>query len=307
MIKNYSFHRVEKCNMCASKTFRIIGKRLNNPQGFFPQKKTGISVTIKKCNHCNLIFSDPQPIPESLSNHYGVLPEHYWKEEYFVVNDNYFKTEIDWLKKIKTIEPGMKSLDIGAGIGKQMISLKNIGFDAHGIEPSSEFRERALNKMGVPQDKLQLASIEDAMFDEKSFDFISFGVVLEHIYNPHEALKKAISWLKDDGIIHLEVPNSNWLIGKLINFSYHIRGLDYVGNLSPMHTPYHLHEFDLKSFQENGKINGFDVFDYKYFVCQTYMPPVLDHLTRFWMKTFKNQGMQLSVMLKKSFDAQYSK
>jgi len=54
-----------------------------------------------------------------------------------------------------------------------------------------------------------------------------------------------MSWLKTDGIMHIEVPSSDWLIARLLNFYYKIRGLDYVTNISPMHEPFHLYEFAL--------------------------------------------------------------
>ena len=40
-------------------------------------------------------------------------------------------------------------LDIGAGIGKQMIALAKVGFATYGLEPSEPFYHRAIEKMGV--------------------------------------------------------------------------------------------------------------------------------------------------------------
>ena len=36
-------------------------------------------MSVKQCRDCDLIFSDPQPIPENLSDHYDLPPEEYWK------------------------------------------------------------------------------------------------------------------------------------------------------------------------------------------------------------------------------------
>ena len=35
-------------------------------------------------------------------------------------------------------------------------------------------------------------------------------------------------------------------------------GTNYVTNLNPMHVPYHLYEFDLKSFEVNAKKLGYE-------------------------------------------------
>lgn len=296
----YNFEEIIQCNMCGSNTgsHKILGKRLNKSQGKNPKNKTGITTTVCKCTNCGLIYSNPQPIPFDIQDHYGVTPEDYWKDEYFDENPNYFTGEINQLKKLIDFEPGMKSLDIGAGLGKQMIALQNIGFDAFGLEPSNEFRKRAITKMEISEEKLKLGSLEELEYPNNTFDFISFGVVLEHIYDPSEAIEKALKWLKNDGVIHIEVPSSNWLIGKFINFYYKLKLSGYVGNISPMHEPYHLYEFSLNSFIENSKLTGYEIAHHEFFVCQTYLPSMFDSIVKSYMRR-TNQGMQLCVWLKK--------
>lgn len=297
---NYRIRYIEKCNMCgASKgTFIVLGKRLNSSQGKNPAKKIGITTTVCKCRNCDFIFANPLPIPENINDHYGVPPETYWVEDYFKIDENYFKGEIDWLKRLMPIQIGMKSLDIGAGIGKQMIALKREGFDAYGLEPSKPFYERAIEKMKIPEEQLKLCSIEEAEYDKNFFDFISFGAVLEHLYFPSEAIKQTLKWLKPGGLIHIEVPSSNWLINKILNNYYRIKGMDYVANISPMHPPFHLSEFSYKSFAESAKENNFTIEDHCYYVCKTFMPKFLDPFLKSYMKKTRT-GMQLCIWLRK--------
>src|SRR3982751_2159304 len=273
----YVFHWVEHCNMCGDDTSRhkVLGQRLNQSQGKNPTNKKGITTTIAKCTNCGLIYSNPQPIPVDLQDHYGIPPEEYWSNEYFQIEESYFKNEIATIKRLIHFKPGLKALDIGAGLGKCMIALEKAGFDVYGIEPSIPFHERALSKMGIREDKLQCAMLENASFPENHFDFITFSVVLEHLYDPSAAIVKALSWLKPNGILHIEVPSADWLMNKLINFFYSVRNLNYVGNLSPMHEPYHLYEFGLKSFQEHGKKNNYDIAFHEYYICPTFTPGVV--------------------------------
>ena len=286
--------------MCGvdSTDHKILGKRLNRPQGYNPRKKVGITTTIAKCKNCNLIFSAILPIPNNIQDHYGIPPENYWKEDYFKLEDNYFKDEIETLKNLITLDTKSKALDIGAGVGKCMLALNRAGFDSYGLEPSEPFYQRAVEKMGIDISKLKLTSIEDAKYPENEFDFITFGAVLEHLYNPSASIEKAIKWLKPGGVIHIEVPSSKWLINRIINFSYKIRGLDYVGNISPMHIPYHLYEFDLKSFLLNSKLNNYNVIHHQYFVSETYLPKIFNPIIKPYMK-LTNTGMQLVVWLQK--------
>lgn len=286
--------------MCESPStnFKILGRRLNGSQGFNPKNKIGISTTVVKCCNCSLIFSTPIPIPIDINSHYGVPPENYWKDEYFNIDPNWYNAEILMAKKLLKFKNNVKALDIGAGIGKSMIVLEQAGFDTYGIEPSSPFYQRAIDIMKISPDKLKLCSLEEADFPTNHFDFITFGAVLEHLYHPSESLKKALQWLRPGGVIHAEIPSSSWLTNKIINLIYKIRGLDYVANISPMHTPYHLYEFNLNSFLLNAKLNGYEVVHHQYFVCETYLPSFFNFIVKPIMRK-TNTGMQLSVWLKK--------
>lgn len=299
---HYRFYPVSNCNMCGSGSDRhkIIGTRLNQSQGLSPKKKTGIAVTVLKCRDCGLIFCNPMPVPEDIQAHYGIPPEDYWKEKYFKVDKDHFSRELTVLQKLLPITKDMKALDIGAGLGKSMIALQQAGFDAYGMEPSEPFYKRTIEKMGISPDKLKLGMLEEMSYKEGEFDFITFGAVLEHLYNPSESIKRALSWLKPGGIIHIEVPSSRHLIGKLINLYYRIRGTNYVTNTSPMHTPFHLYEFDLKSFLRLGSRHHFQVAEKEYFVCDImFFPAFLKPLLSGYMK-MTNTGMQLIVWLRKA-------
>ncbi|TAH40305.1 MAG: class I SAM-dependent methyltransferase [Bacteroidetes bacterium] len=296
----YKFNSITQCNMCSSNPdqHKLLGKRLNKSQGRSPRKRIGITTTICKCKNCGLIFSNPQPIPYDLQDHYGVAPDDYWNEEYFQVDENYFQGVVRVVKELIELKPGMKSLDIGAGIGKAMIVLSGIGFDAYGFEASASFYEKAISQMGINPEKLKLGMIEELEYPENYFDFITFGAVLEHLYDPSDSIIRAMNWLKPNGIMHIEVPSSDWLVNKMINLYYWLGRTDYVGNLSPMHAPFHLYEFGLKSFQEHAKTNNYEIAFHDYYVCPTHMPKILDHFIKPYMK-WTNTGMQLCVWLRK--------
>jgi ubiquinone/menaquinone biosynthesis C-methylase UbiE len=141
--------------------------------------------------------------------------------------------------------------------------------------------------------------MEEMHYEENSFDFITFGAVLEHLYDPNHSLEKALQWLKPAGIIHVEVPSSEWLISKLINRYYRLRCTRFVTNISPMHEPFHLYEFAVKSFQMNGIRSGYEVAYYKHFVGEIPSVPKIFHpLLKTYMK-WSNKGLQLVIWLRK--------
>jgi SAM-dependent methyltransferase len=299
-MKRYFFEEVIKCEMCGDKAdkHRVLGQRLSQSQGLSPKKKTGISVSVKKCPKCELIYSSPQPIPFDIQDHYGTPPENYWKTVYFEPDPEYFKEQIKTVKELLPFENGMSALDVGAGLGKCMIALENAGFDAYGFEPSVPFYERAISRMNIREDKLRLGMIEEVDYPENMFHFITFGAVFEHLYHPAASLEKALKWLVPGGIVHMEVPSSKHLIAKLIDAYYKLRGTNYVTHLSPMHPPFHLYEFGLKSFIELGKKLNYSVIKHEYYVCEIdFVPKILHPIFRKYMKA-TNTGMQLTVYLK---------
>lgn len=300
----YRFHTPAACNMCGAERdqLRVLGMRLNKGQGFKPKALTGIAVGVRQCRVCELIFADPQPEPERFEDHYGDSDE-FWHEGYFREDADYFATEIAEAKSLiaKTDKP--RALDIGAGIGKAMRALSAAGFDTFGIEPSENFRKLALEG-GIDQKRLALAGIESAKFQPKSFDFITFGAVLEHLPSPSDALARALDWLKPGGIIQAEVPSSKWLIARLVNRYFRLRGTNYVTNISPMHSPFHLFEFGLRSFELHGRRNGYEVALHRYSVCEIpYFPRFMHPLVRWYMER-TNSGMQLTVYLRKARQGQ---
>src|SRR6185295_11515158 len=162
----------DECNMCgsASGAHTVLGRRLNRAQGKWPRNKVGVAITIVKCTDCGLIFPNPLPIPSRIEDHYGVNPEHYWKDEYFRFEETYFLQQIDRFKALYGGYTKASALDIGAGIGKCMIALMRADFDVFGIEGSESFYRAAIDRNGISPERISLATMEQAIFGPASFD-----------------------------------------------------------------------------------------------------------------------------------------
>lgn len=287
--------------MCSAPTenAKVLGRRMNQSQGMRPNNRVGISTTIVQCRSCSLIFANPLPIPATMSQHYGTPPEEYWDKNYFETDEDYFKSQIDTFFELYKSQDNLKALDIGAGVGKCMIALERRGFTAYGFEPSEPFYLRAIEKMKIETAKLKLSSVEDAEYDDEQFDFITFGAVLEHLYDPSAAILKSSKWLKPNGLLHIEVPSSKWLTNKIFNLIYRVQGLDYAANISPMHNPFHLYEFGLESFRMHARKNAYEIASHRFIVCETLLPRIINPLMKPIMEK-TDTGMQLEVWLRKS-------
>jgi 2-polyprenyl-3-methyl-5-hydroxy-6-metoxy-1,4-benzoquinol methylase len=296
----YRFRVVDACNMCGAATSeaKLLGRRLSTSQGVRPTRTPGIAITVWRCRQCGLVFSNPMPIPGDVSEHYGRPPEDYWQAGYFEPSAGYFDAQIETFLRLWKGDSSPTALDIGAGLGKAMVALSRRGIDAYGLEPSTAFVDRAIEIGNATSDRLQASTVEDADYPTGQFDFVTFGAVLEHLYSPADAIEKALKWAAPRGLVHIEVPSSQWLTSRLANLLYRAQGLDYVANISPMHVPFHLYEFTLDSFDMHAKLVGYSVVEHRRYVGDTYLPAPLDRIGRRLMQV-TGTGMQLEVWLAK--------
>ena len=65
-----------------------------------------------------------------------------------------------------------------------------------------------------------------------------------------------------------------------------------------MHSPFHLYEFTLESFENNARLNGYEIVGVHYEICDTFLPRVLDKLIKPIMKS-TNTGMEIYILLRK--------
>ena len=84
------------------------------------------------------------------------------------------------LEQLMGLQAGMRVLDIGAGLGHQMVAFERAGLDAYGLEPSEPFRDYAISRTGIASEKISLTSIEDAVYEENSFDFVTLSYGKRH-------------------------------------------------------------------------------------------------------------------------------
>jgi len=247
------------------------------------------------------VFSNPMPVPLKLDTHYDVPVDEYWGGRgNELPTDGYFNGQIAQFHALSPNggrDASPLALDIGVGMGKAMTSLTRAGFDAYGIEPSASFREFAIDRTGLSPNRIKLASVEVAEFAEHTFDFVTFGAVLEHLTQPAAALRRAIGWTRPGGLIHVEVPSSDWLMARLVDLVYRAQGLDYTCHLSPLHVPYHLYEFTEKSFEAFAADTNCQIAYSRLFVGETYAPRLLDPMLKRAMASTKT-GMQLEVWLR---------
>jgi len=123
-----------------------------------------------------------------------------------IKDDRYYST-IRW-DIIDLIPEGRhKVLDVGCGAGSTLKKLKETGkaLEIWGVEVNAMYAkelEKALNGFFMGD-----AETHGHHFENRYFDYIIFGDVLEHLYDPKKTVRRYKNYLKDDGFIIASVPN----------------------------------------------------------------------------------------------------
>lgn len=127
---------------------------------------------------------------------------------YQAKEDSYYQnTRVDVLKLLPS-KNAKKVLEVGAGGCDTLCYLKKYKMASHvtGVEL---FKMEGSNQSNPLIDKFIQANIEtDALpLERKSFDTIILADILEHLEDPWASLTKISSFLKDNGVLIVSLPN----------------------------------------------------------------------------------------------------
>jgi SAM-dependent methyltransferase len=126
-----------------------------------------------------------------------------------------------------------RALDIGTGNGVYAATLKRLGWDVTGVEFDPEAARNTSERHGL---RVLACTLEDARFDDETFDFISMFHVIEHLHDPVATLREVRRVLKTGGQLMLRTPNFDSLTRRAAG--KHWRGVE---------APRHLYLFNRRS------------------------------------------------------------
>ncbi len=247
------------CIICNRKTeFELLFKArdiLYNVPGEFQ---------IVRCKECGLMMINPRLDKNEMKKYY---PANYGPYKNYFANRLYTSnSKIKLiLKKIKLLRiiqstknkffdtsgnriPSYKKkgivLEIGCATGSFLNEMKKKGWEVEGIEMDEKSVKYA-KKNGL---NVHLGDIVDYDFGPNKYDLILMFMVLEHLYNPLEVLKKCRNIITKDGYLVLSIPNSGSWEFKFFKGLWHA--------LQP---PNHLYFYNKKSIRKLLEISGFKI------------------------------------------------
>lgn len=149
----------------------------------------------------------------------------------------------------------LKILDVGCGDGAIGRLIKNKKINLVGVDISKEAIKLSRNYYN----QTKVFDIEEDNFPKKwenSYDYIICIEVLEHLFNPKEALLEMKKLLKQDGTLIVSFPNMAW-------WKYRLKLLrgEYPEESRLYKMVEHLQNFTLKSFKKLIEETGYGIID----------------------------------------------
>lgn len=198
--------------------------RLHNLPGEF---------TVVKCHSCGLMRTNPRPTPDTIGFYYPNEYGPYQSPETLVAKTSTgFKK---WLRKLLGLDaramPPIAAghlIEIGCASGTYMEQMRREGWVVEGIEFSDSAAQFARKKGLV----VQVATVESAVAPAQPVDVVAAWMVLEHLHEPVNALRKLLTWVKPNGYLIASVPDA----GSLIHQPFAEKRYD-------LHLPNHLYHF----------------------------------------------------------------
>ncbi len=188
---------VTPCCLCSATTSLVVATRCRG----------GERLDTVLCDQCGLVRRDPLPSRDDLRHYYrsvyrveigkGKVPS---KRRLWRICRAGLERALDLLPRLPA---GARTLDIGCGAGELVYLLRAAGCDAHGFDPDARYIGWARGSLG---DAVEENTIE-SFAPSHDFDAVFLYHALEHMPDPRHVFQRCGEWLKEGGLLVVEVPN----------------------------------------------------------------------------------------------------
>ena len=189
----------ECCDACK-------GSLVDAPR-FTAASSQGTPVYYAQCPACGLLQMTPRPSPADVASFYD--------ESYYGLGETKFA---GWMEAIRSflfrrraqrvvpLAQGtpIKVLDVGAGDGRFLKAMRDLGCEISGTELAGAAYDRAAQ---IPDIHLFQGDVTEAGFSSGHFQVVTLWHVLEHLRSPSACLRCCHDLLQTGGLLVIEVPN----------------------------------------------------------------------------------------------------
>lgn len=165
-------------------------------------------------------------------------------------------------KTIRKFKANGKLLDFGSGWGHFLLTAKQLGYEASGVEVAREMYLYSKNDLHLDVERIDFFKLDE----ENKFDIITMWDVLEHIDQADLAIEKCSRIINKNGYLFIQVPQIDSVIARTFKDNWKMMSLD------------HVNYFSKKTITQLLNKNGFEVVrikssvELKLFLLYTVLP-----------------------------------
>jgi 2-polyprenyl-3-methyl-5-hydroxy-6-metoxy-1,4-benzoquinol methylase len=205
--------RVDCCPLCGSEQYLVA---FEEPPW-----------SVRRCTRCGLGWVSPRLDADGLQEIYKA--ERYWRSDspktqgytdYRGDERLYLDTFRKRLRYVLRDGPrGGRALDVGCAAGFCMAVMRELGFEAHGVEISAAIGSHARDHFGF--DTVHIGTLESAPYPDGHFDLITMWDVVEHVADPVALLVRARELLAPGGLLVIETQDIDSRFARILGPRWH--------------------------------------------------------------------------------------
>lgn len=241
-----------KCALCDSEQ---VGPLYDLPE-----------MSIRKCAECGLVFNaltlEPgfDPTAQYSSDYYDERSDYYEdtgepsKERQEALDS--FGVGLDLLEKHQPSRGRL--IDVGCGYGSFLLTAKERGWEACGVDISKHAASVASKKAGV---EVKAGTLEEAGFADAEFDAVALNDSLEHFADPNAQLRQVSRILKPDGALFLNTPNQDALLRVVADAMYRMSAGAIAYPVRKLYHEFHLFYYSEETLTRLLKKHGLEIVE----------------------------------------------
>jgi len=219
----------------------------------FQLEKNGYRVN--GCADCEHLFVDPVPTSEELAEVYS-LDGGYMPKAEAMTRAPIPAKFVERLGYLRQHRKQGRLLDVGCSFGQLLRAADEAGFEPVGVEMNLDTAALA-RSLGF--DVVE-GALEQAGFEEGSFDVVHLGDLIEHVPDVFGLLSEVRRVLRGDGVVILTTPNHDAFFPRATRRFGRWVGLPW-SHATP---PHHLHQFSCGSLDRLFDRVGLERVDIRY-------------------------------------------
>jgi 2-polyprenyl-3-methyl-5-hydroxy-6-metoxy-1,4-benzoquinol methylase len=195
-----------KCNLCGADEYTVVF-----PRGFAQLHQ------IVRCNHCDLMYADPQ---ETIDCERFASDDHPKVFDVEASRQYFQKQHVqlpDYERALRALDELLpqrgKLLEIGSYVGVLLNHMRADGWDVTGLEPDQGVADYSRAKYGL---NVIAGVLPQPALGDHAYDAVVMLHVIEHMPDPAANLREIHRILRPGGVLVAETPRFDSLMFKIL-------------------------------------------------------------------------------------------